>query len=184
MVIVAVTTSIFGFDGCVQAQTVSETGITSKKIGSIIPSLKSFFEIYIRNDRENIVKNRDKRNIMLTAQTNSTSTTSTSTLLSASTDTIHLLTVSWTSLTNIESWMVATTTAAKDSGADVSEIQPLLEYTQNELDLASSSINILISSSTATEEMSATMGAATSSLDVAKTNLTQALELLKTIVNN
>jgi hypothetical protein len=171
---VLIATATLGYSApAAHANTLGNTLITTFN-GFHFSSLRSIFQEKIKTSKENAAKNRDERNTMLAAQTSSTT--------NSTADTIHILTVSWTSLTNIESWMAATTTTAGYNGADVSGIQPLLDSAQNELDQASSSINILTSSSTAmeTEEM----GMATSSLDIAKTDLIQALELLKTIVNN
>jgi hypothetical protein len=125
----------------------------------------------IQSGKENAAKNRDERNAMLAAHIGIDSTSTPASLLA----------VSWQNLTNIESWMVATTTTAQGNGADISKISPLLDSAESELGEASSSINILTSS---TVSSSTAMDTATSSIDSAKTDLTQALELLKTIVNN
>jgi hypothetical protein len=175
---VLVTTATLGFSiPAVHASTLNGTFTTAFN-GFHFSSLRSIFREKVQKEiqtgKENAAKNRNERNAMLAAQTNGVSATSTDT---DNTDPAHTLTVSWISLTNIESWMISTTTAAAQNGADVSKIQPLLDSAQDDLDLASSSIHIITSSTTA-------MGIATSSIDSAKTDLMQALELLKTIVNN
>jgi hypothetical protein len=194
IVSILIATATFGYSAPVaHASTLGNTLISTFG-GFHFSSIRSLFQEKIQAGKkeiqagkENAAKNRDERNAMLAAQTNTTASSTTNGVINgtvSSTDPIRLLTVSWTSLKNIESWMAATTTAAQANSADVSEIQPLLNSAQNELDQASSSINILTSSSTTVEETNVVMGTATSSLDIAKTDLQQALELLKTIVNN